>query len=122
MATAFTKALGDPKEFLDNLPMLAEQFSHEVGSQHYDLSQIRDAVKKKNYDILNDPNFCRRVFAAFAVILVDWYGQRLHLRGFFKRRIVVRSKGFSTDFLDLFYRCVFEGLDLAPPGEGLPTK
>jgi hypothetical protein len=118
---AFARVLGDPELFVAEIPALAMELRKILGLEFPELKDIRAAVKARNYEITGDKIF-RPLLGAFAVLLIDWYGQRVVVRGWFRKRVMVESKGVRCEFLDLFYRCVFEGLDLAPEGEGLPTK
>ena len=116
----FRRALGDPAEFLHNVSALALDF--RAASHVYDpgLGEIRKFVADRNYQLTNDPKAFRASVAAFAVCLVNQHAQNLVLRGIFRKRIVVHSKRFSCDLLELFYRCVFEGLDLDVPVDNRP--
>jgi hypothetical protein len=122
MKTQFEKSLGNPVDFLKNLKAYAAQFSELSGFKYYDLTKIREFVKSCNYEISSDPSVFRPIVAAFGVVIIDYYAQRLRYRGFIKRRIMVESKGFNCEFLDLFYRCIFEDFNLADEGDALPTK
>lgn len=76
------------------------------------LEDIRNFVKARNYDIAKDPAIFRAVVAAFAVLLIKRHSQFVRVRGLFQKTLKVESKGFKCELLDLFQRCVFEGLDL----------
>ena len=116
----FESAIGDPEVFLRDLGPKADKFAEVLGVKHFELKDIRLFFKSREFDIpVGELNLA---LAAFGTLLVDHYAQTLKLRGIFKKKLMVESKGFSCEFLDLFYRCVFEGLDLAPEGEGLARK
>jgi hypothetical protein len=122
MEKDFKRALGDPHEFLRELPQHADHLAKYLKVDHLEMRHIRKAVLAHKPDITLLPEFMRFAMAGFAVVLINRYGQKLCIRGFFKKTIVVESKSLRCDFLDLFYRCVHEGLDFAEKGEGLPTK
>lgn len=107
---------------MKNIQSHAAEFSKISGHDSYELKDIRAYVKSCNYEITKDPLVFRSIVAAFGIVIIDYYAQRLRYRGFFNRRIMVESKGFSCEFLDLFYRCVFEELNLADDGDALPTQ
>ena len=119
---AFARGLGEPELFVAEIPALAMELRKILGLEFPELKDIRAAVKARDYEIIDDEKIFRPLLGAFAVLLIDCYGQRVVVRGWFRKRVMVESKGFRCEFLDLFYRCVFEGLDLALEGEGLPTK
>jgi hypothetical protein len=119
MNKTWEMALGDPQKFLDELTLNGARFSSMMRVEHYDLQVIRNFVESRKHEIANDPEVFRAVVAAFGIVLIDYYAQKLRVRGLFKKRIRVESKRFGCELLDLFYRCVFEGLDLAPEGEAL---
>lgn len=79
-------------------------------------------MRSRNHDITNNASEFRQMLGAFACVLIDHYAQEIRVSGLLKKKLVVISKGFRCEFLDLFYRCVFEGLDLAPDGESLARK
>src|SRR5688572_9936761 len=119
MKHSLSKALGDPEAFVQQVPALASELEKIRNLEHVELKHMREAVAARDYDITTDPVFCRALFGGFAAILIDWCAQDIVVKGLFKKTVVVQSKGFSCEFVDLFYRCVFEGLDLTPEGEGL---
>ena len=116
----FQASLGDLETFLKEIPVLANEFAKALGIDHVELRHIRGAVEQRNFEITNDPHFVRTVFGAFCALLIDWYAKSIRLGGIFRKVLFVESKGFKCELTDLFYRCVFEGVDLAPEGEGLP--
>lgn len=122
MNNDFSRCLGDPEQFVARIPELAIKLREYLQNDFPELKDIRAAVKARNFEITNDQDFCEALFGGFALILIDWYGQKVAVKGLFRKKVMVKAKGFSCEFLDLFYRCVFEGLDLAPEGYGLPTK
>lgn len=120
MKTAFEKALGNPAVFLQNIGYLTDEYLKMRGIKELDFEEIRQFVQTKQGQLLSDAHEFQRVAAAFACVLIDFYAQDLRLAGILRRKLVVKSRHFEGEFLDLFYRCMYEGLDLAPKGEGLP--
>jgi len=112
MMNSWTKAFGDPRVFLGDIPTLSRRFKTLAKVERSELAEIREFVKSRNYEITKDPEALRAVVAAFSVLLTERFGQRLRVRGVVRKKIIVESKGFTCELLDLFYRCVFEGLDL----------
>jgi|SRR2546426_65428 len=121
MKNSWNKALGDPQKFLDELTLLASRFCSLAKVEQYELKDIRSFVKARNYDLTSEPEVFRATVAAFAVVLKDYYAQSLRVRWLFHKKLMVESKRFRCELLDLFNRCVFEGLDLAPEGEVLAS-
>lgn len=79
------------------------------------------SVSARNNQITDDAFVFRDICGAFACVLIDYYAQEIRVRGFFKRRLEVKGKGYRGELLDLLYRCGFEGLDLAPDGDVLSS-
>lgn len=121
MSEAWILAFGDPKIFLAELPKLAKDFQALANVQEFELKHIRAFVKSRNYEISNEPKEFRAIMAAFVVLMNDRYAQKPRVRGLFRKKIKLESKRFDAELFDLFYRCVFEGLDLAPEGEALAS-
>ena len=121
MITVFNAALGDPVIFLQELRALAQQFRETTQVKQPALSDIRHAVSTRNYEITPDALF-RPTVAAFAVLLIDSHAQQIRIRGLFRKRLMVESHQFSAELTDLFYRCVFEGIDLDVTGENQPRE
>jgi len=119
MKAGWYELLGDLAQFLEQAPQLARRFQDRVKATRCDLAAIRAFVKSTDYVISDDPDLFREVVGAFVCVLKDYYAGDIKVRGILKKRIVVLGPGYCGDLLDLFYRCVFEGLDLAPEGEGL---
>jgi hypothetical protein len=117
MIRAFAAALGNPEQFTIEFSKLASDFSSVAGVKQCDLNDIRNFVAAQNYQLTREPTLFRMSLAAFGSIIIHKHAQRLRVRGVFRKRILVESKGFRCDFLDLFYRCVFEGLDLTQDDE-----
>ena|ERR1041384_4389760 len=111
MRDAFSLALGDPGKFLDDIPALASKFNGFAGEPGTDVSRIRKFIELRNYVLSDDPDILRSTLAAFCLLLTERYGQHLRLKGIFRKRIVVESRSFCCDLIDLFYRCMFEGLE-----------
>jgi len=118
----FENALGNPVEFKRELVSLAVEFQKLVGKPHIGLADIRDFVRSRNYEVTKNASEFRQMLGAFACVLIDHYAQEVRVSGLLKKKLVVISKGFRCEFLDLFYRCAFEGLDLAPEGDSLARK
>jgi hypothetical protein len=72
-----------------------------------------------SYEISDDADVFRETVAAFVCVLRDYYAQDVKVAGILKKRIEAVGPGYRGELLDLFYRCVFEGLDLAPEGEAI---
>ena len=119
MNAKLREILGVPGEFLAEVQKLASQFQQRVNTTRCDLATIRSFVKSKNYEISDDPETFRETVAAFVCVLRDYYAQEVKVAGVLKKRLEVTGPGYQGELLDLFYRCVFEGLDLAPEGEAL---
>lgn len=119
MNAKWNEMLGAPGEFLAQVQQLAARFQQRAKTTGCDLPAIRAFVKARNYEISDDPDVLRETVAAFVCVLRDYYAQDIKVAGILKRRIEVVSLGYRGELLDLFYRCVFEGLDLAPEGEAL---
>lgn len=119
MNAKWNEILGVPVYFLQQVQQLAAQFQQRINGGGCDLPTIRAFVKARNYAISDDPKVFRETVAAFVCVLRDYYAQEVKVAGILKPRIVVVSRGYRGDLLDLFHRCVFEGLDLAPEGEAL---
>jgi len=119
MNAKWSENLGVPGEFLAGAQRRAAQFQQRAKTTGCDLAAIRRFVKSKNYEIGDDPELFREIVAAFVCVLKDYYAQDVKVAGILKRRIEVTGPGYRGELLDLFYRCVFEGLDLAPEGEAL---
>ena len=77
------------------------------------------SITHQNHALSDDPELFREVVAAFVCVLRDYYAQDVKVAWILKRRIEVTGTGYRGELLDLFYRCVFEGLNLAPEGEAL---
>ena len=114
--------LGDPGLYLGKLVDYSSKFEQVTGNRDYSLKTIREYVESQHYEVENDPENFRMVLGAFCILLIYWYAMKLKVRGIFQKRISVESKGFRADLLDLYNRCVFEGLDLAPEGEALASQ
>lgn len=112
MTKSWNDAFGDPETFLKNISSLANNFKRLANVEHFGLDQIRGFVESRNFQLTNDPEALRSVVAAFSTLLLQITGVELRLRGFFRKTVVVRSCGFNGELLDVFYRCVFEGVDL----------
>ena len=112
--------LGSPNEFLGQVQTLAARFQQRADTPGCDLPSIRAFVKARDYEISNDPDVFRETVAAFVCVLKDYYAQDLKVAGLWKKRIEIVGPAYRGELLDLVYRCVFEGLELAPEGEALP--
>jgi hypothetical protein len=117
MRNAWAKAIGNPAVFLTNISELSGQFKVLAKVEQFELKEIREFLKSRNYELTNQPEVLRAVVAAFSVLLTEKFAQSLRLRGVFNKKIVVESAGFKGELLELFYRCTFEGLDLDTAGE-----
>jgi hypothetical protein len=113
MSRPFSEAIGDPYEFIAEFPRLASEFPTLSGVQYYQLADIRKFVELRNYQISDNRDLSRIILAAFAFILTNQFAQKLGVRGIFRKKVAVYSDRFECDFIDLFYRCVFEGLELS---------
>ena len=118
MNKKYEEALGRPDEFLDNLRIYSGKLVKPSGLKQWDLSAIRKTANATNGNILADSERYRCLVAAFAINLIDYHGQKLIIKGFFRKRLYVTSKGFKAELTDMFYRCVFENLNLALEDEG----
>ena len=119
MNAKWKENLGDPGEFLAQAQRLAVKFQQNTKATGCDLAAIRSFVKSRNYEISDDLEVFREIVAAFVCVLRDYYAQEVKVAGILKKRIEVVGPGYRGELLDLFYRCVFEGIDLAPEGEAL---
>lgn len=119
MNATWRAILGPPKSFLAQVPQLASRFVQRAGAASCDLASIRAFVRSRNYEITNEPEVFREVLAAFVCVLIDFYALDVRIGGILRKRIEIVNTHYRGELLDLFYRCVFEGLDLAPDGEGL---
>lgn len=112
MRNTWTIALGDPELFLANLHGLAQEFKSMAGVQRCGLEEIRAFVKSRNFELTNEPEVFRATVAAFAAMLINDHSQQLRIRGLLSKKLFIESAGFKCDLLELFHRCVFEGMDL----------
>ena len=119
MNAHWNENLGVPDEFLAQVQQLAEDFKRRTKSSNCDLTTIRDFVKSRDYEISDDPRIFREILGTFVCVVRDYYAQDVRAKGLFKKRIEVAGPGYRGELLDLFYRCVFEGLDLSNEGEGV---
>src|SRR5687767_3169872 len=112
MIASFRKTMGNPHEFLLEMPKLVRLFSSLSGQNQLDIPAIRKFNEDRNFNLTSDRDAFRAVLAAFATILRDQHDQTLRVRGVFRKSVFIESSGFSAEFLELYYRCIFEGLDL----------
>ena len=117
MKNTFERALADPNDFMSSMSELSSRFSSYISKERYDLKDIRAFVMARNDQLANEIETLRAVLGAFAWLITNSHAQSLRVKGIFKQTLMVESSGFQCEFLDLFYRCVFEGLDLSQEGE-----
>jgi hypothetical protein len=112
----FRRTLGSPTEFLQDMPALASKFRSLSATEDPDLKVIRRFVAEKQHHLTQDREAFRCTVAAFGELLAGRHGQNLLLTGVFIKKVVVQSGSFHCDLLELFYRCVYEGLDIDESG------
>ena len=112
MIPAFQQHCLPYKEFVQKIGQYADDFTRLSGSRDQRPSRIREFIKARNYTVTDDGNVCRAVLAAFAAYMNDYHNCRIRPSGLFRKSLVIRRGSYSGDFFDLFYRVMFEGLEI----------
>lgn len=124
MNNAWTRALGDPETFIAEIPRLTEQCQQRLKVDSVTLRVLREFALNGEGGTSGDPQMMREMMGAFAAFINAYYGYQIK-RSWWARlfgwQLVATNGRDRCDFFDLFYRMVFEGLDLAPEDEGLAT-
>lgn len=99
-------------EFVQKIGQYAEDFTRFSGSDDHRPSRIRDFIKARDFTVSDDGAICRAVLAAFAAYMNDFHNCRVRPSGLFRKSLIIRRGSYSGDFFDLFYRVMFEGLEI----------
>ncbi len=121
MKNNWTRAMGDPAVFADEVAALTDRFLARVGAQENSLRLLREFVEQGVGGTSGDPEVMREMMGAFAVFINTFYGYRLKRTWWFGWKLIATNGRDRWDFFDMFYRMVFEGVNLAAEDEGLAT-
>jgi hypothetical protein len=112
MIPAFQRHCRPYKDFLRQIPQYADDFTRLSGSDDHRPSVIRAFIKARTYSVSDDGHVCRAVLAAFAAYMNDFHDCRVRQSGVFRKSLAISRGSYSGDFFDLFYRVMFEGLEI----------
>lgn len=111
MIPAFQQHCQPYAEFIQKLGEYADEFTRLSGSDDHRPSRIREFLKAHDYT-LKDGAHWRAAMAAFGAYMHDFHNCRVRQSGIFRKSLVIRRESYSGDFVDLFYRVMFEGLEI----------
>jgi hypothetical protein len=114
MIPAFQKHCVPLTDFVKRIPQYAADFERLSGSDGRPKS-IQAFLKARDYSISGDARVCRAVLAAFAAYMNDYHNCRVRPSGWFRRSLSISRGSYRGDFFDLFYRVMFEGLEIPEP-------
>jgi len=111
MIPAFQQHCQPYTEFVQKLGQYADDFTRLSGSDDHRPSRIREFLKAHDYTLKDGADW-RAAMAAFAAYMIDFHNCRVRPAGWFRKSLVIRRGSWSGDFVDLFYRVMFEGLEI----------
>ena len=112
MTAAFQKHCLPYQDFVRRIPEYAADFCRLSGSVDVRPSRIRNFIKARGFTLTDDAAVCRATLAAFAAYMRDFHNCRIRPCGILRRSVAIGQGSYSGDLFDLFYRVMFEGLEI----------